>query len=216
MLSSYCSLWILSINPKLNQKLWSFRNAQRNVPSLVSTLIIVQNYAYLGTLISSTGIFSVALDQLKEKALHALFILRKHTNISKLSPFLASKFFLTYNSEVWDVYAKPDFKSWDNWQIKKVHLQFCKRYLELRRFPLIVAINQKIINCTLYLQNKENDSVVRQILSKSADIHSSGKNSLYSTLIRLSEFYNLPDFDPIFLTDAKIKHYVINLMQENI
>ena len=30
--------------------------------------------------------------------------------------------------------------------------------------------------------------------------------------MRLSEFYNVPDFDPIFLTDAKIKHYV-NLMQ---
>ena len=34
---------------------------------------IVQNYTYLGTLISSTGNFSVALDKLKEKALHALF-----------------------------------------------------------------------------------------------------------------------------------------------
>ena len=34
---------------------------------------IVQNYSYLGTFISSTGNFSVALDKLKEKALHALF-----------------------------------------------------------------------------------------------------------------------------------------------
>ena len=44
---------------------------------------IVQNYTYLRTLISSTGNFSMALDQLKEKAVHALFILIKHTNISK-------------------------------------------------------------------------------------------------------------------------------------
>ena len=49
---------------------------------------IVQNYTYLGTVISSTGNFSLALDKLKEKALHALFSLRKHTNLSKLSPFL--------------------------------------------------------------------------------------------------------------------------------
>ena len=31
--------------------------------------------------------------RLKEKALHALFSLRKHTNISKLSPVLANKIF---------------------------------------------------------------------------------------------------------------------------
>ena len=31
--------------------------------------------------------------------------------------------------------------------------------------------------------------------------------------MRMSEYYNLPDFDPTFLTDAKIKHYV-SLMQQ--
>ena len=82
---------------------------------------IVQNYTYLGTVISSTGNFSLALDKLKEKALHALFSLRKHTNLSKLhelSTFLASKIFdamispiLTYNSEVWGAYSKSDLKS---------------------------------------------------------------------------------------------------------
>ena len=47
----------------------------------------------------------------------------------------------------------------------------------------------------------------------STDLHSSVKNSFYSNLMRLSEFYNLPGFDPISLTDARIKHYV-NLMQQ--
>ena len=80
----------------------------------------------------------MALDHLKEKALQALFSLRKHTNISKLSPFLASKIFdtmispiLTYNSEVWGVNAKPDFKYLEDSQIEKVRLQFCKRYQEV-------------------------------------------------------------------------------------
>ena len=84
---------------------------------------------------------------------------------------------LTYNSEIWGVYVKPDFKSWDSPQIEKTHLQFCKRYLEVsnkasnmacrderERFPLIIAINQKIINYFLYLHNKGNDSIVKQIL----------------------------------------------------
>jgi len=52
---------------------------------------IAQNYTYLGTLIPSTGNFSMALDKLKEKALLALFSLRNHTNISKLSPLTPGK-----------------------------------------------------------------------------------------------------------------------------
>ena len=63
---------------------------------------------------------------------------------------------LTYNSEIWGVYTKSEFKAWDNSQIEKTHLQFCKRYLEesnkasniacraeLGRMPLNIAINQK-------------------------------------------------------------------------
>ena len=47
----------------------------------------------------------------------------------------------------------------------------------------------------------------------SSDLHNTSKNSFYSNLMRMSEYYNLPDFDPTFLTDAKIKHYV-SLMQQ--
>ena len=106
--------------------------------------------------------------------------------------------------------CKFDFKSWDSSQIEKTHLQFCKRYLEvsnkasnmacraeLGRFPLIIAINQKIINYFLYLHNKGNDSIVKQIFLMSADLHSSGKSGFYSSVMRMSEYYNLPDFDPI-------------------
>ena len=89
---------------------------------------------------------------------------------------------------------------------------YCKRYLEvsskvsnvacraeLGRFPLIIAINQKIINYTLYLHNKENDSIVKQIFLMSYDLHNTSKNSFYSNVMRMSEYYNLPDFDPTFL-----------------
>ena len=39
---------------------------------------VVQDYTYLGTRISSSGNFTVTLDHLKEKALHAFFSLRRH------------------------------------------------------------------------------------------------------------------------------------------
>ena len=145
-----------------------------------------------------------------------------------MSPVLSNKIFdmmispiLTYSSEIWSVYVKPDFKSWDSPKIEKTHLQFCKRYLEvsnkasnmacraeLGRFPLIIAINQKIINYFLYLHNKGNDSIVKQIFSMSAKLHFSGKNSFYSSVMRMSEYYNLPDFDPNVLHKSKIKHYI--------
>ena len=32
---------------------------------------------------------------------------------------------LTYNSEVWGVYIKLDFKTWESTQIEKTHLNFC-------------------------------------------------------------------------------------------
>ena len=84
-------------------------------------------YTYLGTRMSSSGNFSVSREHLKEKALHVLFSLRRRTNLSKLKAALACKIFdtmispiLTYNSEIWGVYAKPDFKSWDGSQFEKI------------------------------------------------------------------------------------------------
>jgi len=81
--------------------------------------------------------------------------------------------------------------SWDSLQIEKTHLQFCKRYLEVGnkasnvacraehgRFPLIIAINQKIVNYFLYLHDKGNDFF--NDLFMPANLHSSGKSSFYS------------------------------------
>ena len=128
--------------------------------------MLVQGYTYLGTKISSSGNFKISLDHLKEKALHAPFSLRRRTNFSNSKPSLACKIFdtmispiLLYNSEIWGGYVKSDFKAWDGSQIERTHLKFCKHYLEvsnkasnvacraeLGRFPLLIAINQRILN----------------------------------------------------------------------
>ena len=155
---------------------------------------------------SSSRNFSVSREHLKEKALHALFSLTRHTNLSKLNAALACKIFdtmispiLTYNSEIWGVYAKPDFKTWDGSQIEKAHLQFCKRYLEvnnkasniacraeLGRFPLNITINQKILKYILYTQAKAEESLVKQAFLMLFDIHCNGKNSFHSYLMNMS------------------------------
>ena len=109
---------------------------------------------------TSSGNFSVSREHLKEKALHALFSLRRHTNLSKLKAALACKIFdtmnspiLTYNSEIWGVYAKPDFKTWDGSQIEKAHLQFCKRYLEVNKKASNIACTAKLGRLTTYLSH---------------------------------------------------------------
>ena len=58
---------------------------------------------------------------------------------------------------------------------EKIHLQFCKRYFEvnikasnlacraeLGRLPLIIQIKEKIMKYLIYLNNKDNDSIVKQ------------------------------------------------------
>ena len=69
---------------------------------------IVQEYTYLGTRLTPTGNFTLALEHLKEKAMHAFSSIRKHSTLNRLRPNTASQIFdtmifpiLSYNSEIW-------------------------------------------------------------------------------------------------------------------
>ena len=91
---------------------------------------------------------------------------------------------------------KSDFKSWDNSGIEKTHLHFCKRYLtclevhnkssnvacrpQLGRFPLIIDINNNILNYLNYLQEKDENSIVNQSLKISVDLYHNGQNTMIS------------------------------------
>ena len=49
--------------------------------------------------------------------------------------------------------------------------------------PLVrPRVNQKIINYFLFLHNKGNGSIVKQIFLMSADLHSSGKSSFFHSV----------------------------------
>ena len=101
---------------------------------------IVQEYTYLGIKLTPNGNFTMAQKSLCEKALRAIFKIRKYTNISKLPHRLVFKIFdatvlpiLTYGGEVWGVSKHTNFKKWDQSPAEKIHLKFCKHYLELNR-----------------------------------------------------------------------------------
>ena len=74
-----------------------------------------------------------------------------------------------------------------------------------------VRRSEKIL--TIFFIYDDDDSLVKQIFLMSLDLYSSGKSSFYSSLMRISEFYNLPTFDPLLVNAAKINHY-LNLMQQ--
>jgi len=54
---------------------------------------------------------------------------------------------------------------------------------ELGRFPLIVGINEKILDYIMYLFEKDEDSIVKQALLLSVNLHSNGNSSFYSNIM---------------------------------
>ena len=172
---------------------------------------ITQEYTYLGVQLTPSGNFNTAKEQLREKGMHALFGIHKYTNINKLPSQLASKIFdtmispvLTYNSEVWGAYLKSDFDHWDKSPIEKVHLRFCKLYLnvnkkatniacraELGRFPLKIAIDQRILNYILHLKAQPENSIVNQAFKLSKQLHSKDRNGFYTNVTNLLKSQNM-------------------------
>ena len=122
----------------------------------------------------------------------------------------------------WGAFVKSDFKSWDSSAIEKTHLQFCKRYLqvhnkasntacraELGKFPMIIDINKKILNYLDYLVGKDEDSIVKQALQISIDLHHNGKTSFYSNLMKMVDYYDLNyDFSCNSLSDSIVNWYI--------
>ena len=101
---------------------------------------IVQEYTYLGTRLTPTENFTLALEHLIEKAMHAFSSIRKHSTLNRLRPNTASQIFdttifpiLSYNSEIWGMYSKHDLKTWDRSPIEKSPRYSCS-YLYGRSF----------------------------------------------------------------------------------
>ena len=170
---------------------------------------IAQEYTYLATRLTPTGNFTLALGHLK--LLIDLDLIPHPKFLTMIFPILS------YNSEIWGMDTKQDFKAWDRSPIEKIHLKFCKRYLEvnnkasniacraeLGRLPQIIPINQRIMKYLVYLNNKDNDSIVKQSFLMSKNLHLINNSGFYSNFINLKEHYHLPNFDPESLDNERI------------
>ena len=135
------------------------------------SITITNEYTYLGLKLTPNTKFTVANQQLSEKAMHALYKICKHIDFHFLPQKIAGKIFdcvispiLLYNSEVCGVYMDNDFTKWDKSSTEKTHLKYCKLYLgvnrkasnvasrgELGRFPLLFPMLKRILN---YIKSK--------------------------------------------------------------
>ena len=61
---------------------------------------------------------------------------------------------------------------------------------ELSKFPMIIDINKKILNYLDYLIGKNEDSIDKQALQISIDLHHNGKTncSFYSNLMKMIDY----------------------------
>ena len=132
----------------------------------------------------------MSLEHFKEKALHALFSLNRHTNLSKLEAALACQIFdtmispiLTYIVTVKFGVCMPNQTLRPGTAHKSSRLNnkasniACRA--ELGRFPLNITINQKILKYILYIQSKDEESLLKQAFLMSFDFQHSQKLVFY-------------------------------------
>ena len=127
------------------------------------------------------------------------------------------------------MYTKQDFKKWDSSPIEKIHLQFCKRYLEvnnkasnlacraeLGRLPLIIPINQKIMKYFVYLKNKGDDSIVKQSFLMSKNRHLVNNSGFYYNFVSMTPQCHSFNLDPESVDNDKIRQYTIAMKEKYI
>ena len=191
--------------------------AKKSIPSkfvLGDELISnTHEYCYLGIKLMSNSKFTLVHQQLSEKAMHALYTLRKHLDFNLWPPQLTTKIFdyiitpiLLYNSEVSFAYLNNDFSKWDKLPTEKVHLRFCKMYLgvnskavniacrrELGKLPLLINIHKRILKYVTHLNKLPQSSIAKQAFLISKELHNYGKVSFCSNVISLLKLYNCFD-----------------------
>ena len=59
----------------------------------------------------------------------------------------------------------------------------------------------------MYLFEKDEDSIVKQALLLSINLHFNGNTNFYSNIMELSKSYNLPNFVPNNLDNTKISRH---------
>ncbi len=138
------------------------------------TIETTKTYTYLGLKITPTGSFTLAVNELKEKAQRAFYAIKRSIKIDipiqiwlKLFKAVIEPIAL-YGSEVWGPSIKFDFLNWEKHPIETLHLDFCKRILKVQRktpnngcraelgqYPLLLNIQKRAIKFWKHLKTSD-------------------------------------------------------------
>ena len=154
--------------------------------------------------ITCNGNFALAIKQLSEKALHALYNIKRWLNSAiKIFDSIISPILL-YNAEVWGVYIKNDFNNWDKLLVEKVHLKFCKLYWgigrktsniasrsELGKYPLIINTFKRIFKFITHLNSLPETTISKQAFLISKDLFIKKSNSFYGKAMDIVKILNV-------------------------
>ena len=144
----------------------------------------VTEYTSFRLKVNVAGSFLLSKNFLSDKANRTKYALNNISKLKHLPVKTAIRLFdaavlpiLTYGAEVWTLNLTLDNDKWDHTTTEVVHLNFIKHILgvnrsandnlcraELRRYPISIDINYKIINFFRQMQNMAKDTIIHQTL----------------------------------------------------
>ena len=232
VLSDYCSKWRLKVNTD-KTKVMIFRKGGTLPRNLAFTyegkiIEIVSKFVYLGITFTTGGSFAETHKTLSGQALKAIFKLNQYLyNFTDLQPKHVLDLFdklilpiLTYGGEVWG-FSKPV-------QQERVHLQFCKKLLgvkkstqndfiygELGRTSIQTNVFYAIINYWFKILECENSKYIKyayQLMLNDLEINQNTTNwaSKLKDLLSTLGFYEVwlnqgVGNKKVFLSEVKVR-----------
>ena len=225
-LQVFCEDWCLSINID-KTKVFIFNKAGRLVNThrfviFGNVVSCTNSYKYLGILFSASGTFTPAKKQLYDKAVKALYSLKR--TILSLNPSIFTslhifdhtvKPILLYGSEIW-----LSFYS------EKLHIHFCKYILgvhkkpsnfavtsELARYPIQVNI---LLSALTYWHRLETTSseLLMDAFTCSKTLHNEGFNTWYTSVSNICKLLNVSVTTEMLseMSSKSFKKYIKNVM----
>ncbi len=177
LLEDFCQSWALTVNLQKTRVMMFQKRSRSQGPTHTFTLAhrtieTTNTYTYLGLKITPTGSFTLAVNELKEKAQRAFNAIKRSIQIDipiwlKLFKAVIEPIAL-YSSEVWGPSIKFDFLNWEKHPIEILHLDFCERILKVQRktpnngcraelgqYPLLLNIQKRAIKFWKHLKTSD-------------------------------------------------------------
>ena len=207
-LQDYCDKWLLRVNTK-KTKIMIMNKQGKLLDDMKftlngDTLETVKYYKYLGLMLNNSGSFTSTIDNLSNRAMKAIFKVKKVINGTNIAVKSAVHLFdtlvkpiMTYGCEVWGPYITSDkmfeinaknYESFHTFKFEKTNLRFCKSILgvhrkasnaavlgDLGRYPLIIFIIKQAIKFWSRVAAGNSNKVLQACYLENVNLVNKGK-----------------------------------------